>query len=82
VNDVLAKHGINIHVLAYVKNEGCNLVIVTSTLTWYVVSYEVLGLSAPSIMACWGHVMSKYCQYAIEESKVCVGLPSISNFKT
>jgi hypothetical protein len=55
---------------------------VTSTLTWYVVSYEVLGLSAPSIMACWGHVMSKCCQYAIEESKVCVGLPSISNFKT
>ncbi len=53
----------------------------TSTLTWYVVSCEVLGLLAPFVMACWGHVMSKCCQYAIDESKVCVGLPLISIFK-
>jgi len=68
--------------LHMLKMKGVNLIIMTFTLTWYVVCYEVLGLSTPSVMACWGHVMSKCCQYAIEESKVCVGLPSISNFKT
>ncbi len=49
----------------------------TSALT-FVVSYEVLGLSAFFVRSCWGHVMFKCCQYAINDSKVCVSLPSIS----
>jgi hypothetical protein len=44
MNNVFAKHGLNIHVLAYVKDERNNLATMTYTLT-FVVSCEVLGLS-------------------------------------
>jgi len=43
VNDVLAKHGLDAYVFAYVKDEGSNLSIMTFALT-SVVSCEVLGL--------------------------------------
>jgi hypothetical protein len=60
VNDVLVNHGLNIHVLPYVKDEGSNLATMTSTLT-YVVSCEVLGFWAPFVGSCWGDAMSKCC---------------------
>jgi hypothetical protein len=37
-----------------------------------------LGLLAPFVGSCWGHAMSKCCQYATNDSKICVGLTSIS----
>jgi hypothetical protein len=40
----------------------------------FIVSYEVLGLLAPFVGSCSGHAMSKCCQYALDDSKVCVGL--------
>ncbi len=63
VNEVLTKHGFNAQVITYVKDEGGNLSTMTTTLT-SVVSCEVLGLATPFVGACWGHVMSKCCQYA------------------
>ncbi len=60
VKGVLAKHGLNINILAYVKNEGKNLATMTFALT-FVVSCEVLGLLAPFVGSCWGHAMSKCC---------------------
>ncbi len=81
VNDVLAKHGLNTHVFAYVKNEGSNFATMTSTLT-FVVFCCVLGTSTPFVGSCWGHVMFKCYQYAIDDSKVCVNLLSISIKKT
>ncbi len=60
VNDVLVNHGLNIHVLPYIKDEGSNLVTMTSTLT-FVVSCEVLGLLASFVGFCWGHAMLKCC---------------------
>jgi hypothetical protein len=77
VNDVLTKHGLNTHVFSYVKNERKNLATTTFVLT-FVVSCEVLGLSTPFVGSCWGHAMSKWCQYAIDDSKVCVNLPFFS----
>ncbi len=76
VSDVLAKHGFNILVHAYVKNERNNLTTMTSTLT-SIVCCEIFGLLVTFVGSCRGHVMSKCCQYAIDDSKVCVGLPSI-----
>jgi hypothetical protein len=58
VDDNIAKHGLNTHVLGYVKDEGSNLSTMISALT-YVVPCEVLELSTPFIGACWGHAMSK-----------------------
>jgi hypothetical protein len=36
VNEVLAKHGLNVRVIAYVKDEGGNLSTMTTTLTFVV----------------------------------------------
>jgi hypothetical protein len=74
---VFAKHGLNIHVFGYVKDEGSNLATMTSTLT-FVMSCEVLGLSTPFVGSCWGHVMFKCYQYVIVDSKACANLLSIS----
>jgi hypothetical protein len=49
----------------------------TSTLT-FVVYYEVLRLSTFFVGFCWCHAMYKCCQYAIDDSKVCTCLLSIS----
>jgi hypothetical protein len=46
VNDLLAKHGINVHDITYVKDEKGDFSTMISILT-FVVSYEVLGLSTP-----------------------------------
>jgi methylaspartate ammonia-lyase len=77
VNEALAKHGFNVQVIAYVKDEACNISTKTIVLT-SIASCEVLGLTTPFVGACWGHTMSKCCQYATNDSKVCVGLTSIS----
>jgi hypothetical protein len=44
----------------------------------FVVSCEVLGMSAPFVSSYWGHVMLKCCKYTIDDSKVYVSLPFIS----
>jgi hypothetical protein len=50
VNDIIAKHELDIHVLVYVKDERNIFSTRTSTLT-SIVSCEVLGLSIPFIRA-------------------------------
>ncbi len=57
-NNIIAKHGLNTHVLGYVKDEGSNLSTMIYALT-YVVPCEVLELSTFFIGACRGHAMSK-----------------------
>jgi hypothetical protein len=39
---------------------------------------QILGMLIPFVGACWGHAMSKCCQFAIDDTKVCVGLVLIS----
>jgi hypothetical protein len=51
VNEVLAKNGFNVQVIAYVKDEWGNFSTKTIVLT-YVVSCEVLGLTTPFVEAC------------------------------
>ncbi len=70
-------HRLNAKIFAYVKDEGSNFWIMTIALT-FVVSSKVLGLVEPLTWSCWGHVMSKSCQYATNDSKVFIGLTLIS----
>jgi hypothetical protein len=51
MNDVRAKHRLNVHVLAYFENEGVNFSTMTFALT-FVVSCEVMGLFVPFIGTC------------------------------
>jgi hypothetical protein len=43
INDVLAKYGVNVQIITYVKDEGGNLNTMTNALP-SIVSYETLGL--------------------------------------
>ncbi len=77
MNDSLITYGLNVKIFAYVKNEGNNLTTMTIAQT-FVISYKVLKLTTPFIRSCWGHAMSKCCQYAIDDIKICVELTIIS----
>jgi hypothetical protein len=77
VSEVLKKHGHNVQVIAYVKNEGGNISTMTQALT-FVVSCEKLGLAHLSVGSFCGHVMYKFCQHATNDSKIYVGLTIIS----
>jgi hypothetical protein len=48
VNEMLTTYGLNVKILAYVKNESNILSIMTSALT-FVVSYKLLRLTTPFI---------------------------------
>jgi hypothetical protein len=48
------KYGLKIKVLAYIKNEGANLVAMT-TLLKIVVRFKSLGLEEPLQGTCFGH---------------------------
>jgi hypothetical protein len=73
VIDLFAKHKLNGHVLAYVKDEGNN--IFTMTL---IVFCQILGMLTPFVGAYWGHAISKCCQYATNDTKVCANVILIS----
>jgi len=60
VNEMLITYGLNVKMLAYVKDEGNNLSTMTSALT-FVVSCKLLGLTTPFIGSFWGHAMFKCC---------------------
>jgi hypothetical protein len=77
VNEILVKHGLNACVIAYVKNKGDNISTMTQALT-SIVSCEKLVLAHPFVGSCCGHAMFKCCQYATNDSKVYVGLITIS----
>lgn len=51
MNDLLSKHGLNVCVIAYVKNEGGNIYTMIYVLT-YVMSYEIFRLFTPFVQTC------------------------------
>lgn len=59
------------------KDEGANLATLERALQT-TVSCAVLDLPKPYAGACFGHIMSKVCQYATTEDKVCVGMKKVS----
>ena len=74
---LLEKFGLTKKVICYVKDEGTNLSTMTEALK-SVVGCDELGLAAPFEGSCFGHAMSKACQYATADDKVCDNLTPIS----
>jgi len=72
MKDLLGSFGLLNKVIAFVKDKGANLRIMTTTLK-NIVSCDMLDFPTPFAGTCWGHVMSKVAQYAIDDSKVCGG---------
>ncbi len=67
-------------VLTYVKDERANLNCLTTTLIYIVtyITFESLQLPQLVVGFCFGHVMSKTCQYATNEAKVGVGMKEVN----
>ena len=73
----LEKFDLTKKVIYYVKDEGTNLGTMTQALKT-VVSCDVLGQTMPFEGACFGHAMSKACQYATVDDKVSESLEPVS----
>jgi hypothetical protein len=58
------------------KDKGSNLNTLASTLL-QVVNCEPFQLTSPYVDACFGHVMSKTCEYVILDDLVCVGMTKL-----
>ncbi len=74
---LLVEFNLTSKVIAYVKDEGANLNSFTTTLT-SIMSCEPLQLLQPFVGFCFGHVMSKACQYAMNEAKVGAGMKEVN----
>ncbi len=46
-----------------------------------IVSCVILLLPQPCVVSCYGHAMSKCCQYATNDLKVCEGMKEVSIIK-
>jgi hypothetical protein len=77
VKPLLKNFHLHDKVIAYVKDEGSNLVSLATSLT-SVASCPVLGLETPYSRTCFGHVMSKVCQHATTDEKVCTSMKKVS----
>lgn len=77
VKPLFQKFKLENKVLAYVKDEGKNLNTLAIELTT-LVSCEVMGLASPYSGACFGHIMSKVCQHATDDEKVCKSMKKVS----
>ncbi len=63
--------------IAFVKHEGKNLGTMATTL-WSIINCELLKLLRVYKDICFGHVMFKTCQYAMNDDKVSMGLILVS----
>jgi hypothetical protein len=73
---LLARFQLMDKVIAYVKDESSNLNTLATTLT-SIVTYAPLQLKEPLASFCFGHVMSKTCQYATIHTKFCVNMKEV-----
>jgi hypothetical protein len=77
LRNLLNSYGLNNKIIAFVKNEGENFNSMTTTLK-IVVNCEGLGLKKSFNGTCFGHAISKTCQYVIIEKRVCKNLKYVS----
>ncbi len=77
LSNLLDSFGLRKKIIAFVKDQGANLNVMTLTLR-FVVSYDILGLEESFNRSCFGHVFSKACQYGTTEKKVCKDMRFVS----
>ncbi len=68
VKPLLTQYQFTKKIVTYMKDEGSNLNILELTI-FQVVNCEPWQLTSPYVGACFGHAMSKACQYAILDEK-------------
>jgi hypothetical protein len=77
VKELLSSHNLLYKLIAYVKDEGCNLSTLAQALT-SMVSCGPLALVALWQGSCFGHAFNKTCQYVYNDINVCVGFREVS----
>jgi hypothetical protein len=75
VSEILAKHGLNVWVIAYVKDKGANLSTITQVLT-SAVSCEGLGLHNHL----WSHIGGMLCLNVVNMSSMILKFEVTSQF--
>jgi len=64
-------------IIAYIKDEKCNLQTCASALI-FIVSCSILALLKPFNDSCLGHTLSKVCQYTTTNEKMVIIFPFTS----
>jgi hypothetical protein len=77
VKQILMRFQLDKKVIVYVKDQGGNLATLIPALT-SLVTCNVLGLEKPNSKTCLVHVMSKVCQHATTEEKICKNMKKVS----
>jgi hypothetical protein len=75
--DLLIRYNLLDKVIAYVKDDNTSLSTLTTAFT-SIISCVPLLLPQPYAASCYGHAMSKCCQYVINDLKMCVGIKEVS----
>ncbi len=73
VKSLLVENQLTSKIIVYVKDERINLNTLVSTFI-SIISCAPLQLATPFNGTCFGYVMSKACQYAINDIKIGVGM--------
>jgi hypothetical protein len=74
---LLDRIGLLHQVIAFVKDEGINLSTMVVAMH-SIIDYEPLKILRVYEGTCFGHVMSKACQYATNDNKISIGLRNVS----
>ncbi len=75
--DLLAQYNLLNKIIAYVKNKSANLNTFIVALI-NIVSCVSFLLPQPYATSCYGHAMSKCCQYVTNDLKMCGGMKGVS----
>jgi len=77
VKSLIVEFNLTNKIITYVKDEGGNSNTLIVALT-SIVNCDWLQLDTPYLRTCFGHVMSKACQYAINHDQVCNGIHELN----
>ncbi len=77
IRDLLASYNLLEKLIACVKDEGGNMSTLTRTLP-SIISCIPLAFTIPWHGSCFGHVFSKACRYAYNDTNVCVGFCEVN----
>lgn len=77
LQSLLEKYGLLHQVIAFVKDEGSNLTIM-ATILQSIVDCGPLKLLRVYDATCFGHLMSKACQYVTNDDKIFSRLKSVN----
>jgi hypothetical protein len=78
LKDLLVRYNLLDKVIAYVKDDKTSLSTLTTAFTSIISCVPLLLLQPYVANCCYGHAMSKCCQYVINDLKMCVGMKEVS----